>query len=682
MKNGTIKIYLGDLTHETVTVSSDTMPLNVGFLAANLKKQFKHELEIQLFKSPMEVLQAIKEQPPDILGFSNYCWNLELSYFILDSVKTKNPNVLTVMGGPNFPKTSEGQYSFLTNRPAIDLYVFQEGELSFCSLIGKMMNNGMDVNKIKREPVEGCLHLSPETGSLLAGGLYPRIKALDELPSPYLDGFMDKFFKTNLNPFIQTNRGCPFTCTFCHEGEQYYSGVNSFSVDRVVEELDYISHHIQSQSVLSIADSNFGMYKRDVEICKKIRQIQDLKHYPRHINVTTGKNRPDTILEAITTLEKGTLIMLASVQSLEPTVLENIKRKNIEWNAYIDIQQRLHEMDPDYTSMAEVIIPLPGETRESFFESIRKLIDAGVDAILPYTLMMLNGTYLSSKEERDKYGYTTKYRIIPRGFGEYDGSKLMEIEEVGVAHRDMPFEDYKLCRKMACLLSLVYNRKSFKELFKYLKESNIDIFEYLLFCYNNTDQAPSKVKQLFDDFLVETEEELWDSREELLAFYNHDKNFEKLISGEIGGNLLQKYWVRGVGFNFKPLADYIFDMALSFISNCQELDDRRMEEISLELNEIKKYTLIVRDNLFDIVSEMKKEEVHAEFDIVGWIQDKNNKILKEFKGGKQFNVSVLPEQRALLKGLLRQYGTGNQAIGKISTRVNIGNLERQLSHVA
>ena len=50
-----IRIYLGDLTHETITISSDTMPLNVGFLAAYLKKFYENEIEIELFKSPKEL---------------------------------------------------------------------------------------------------------------------------------------------------------------------------------------------------------------------------------------------------------------------------------------------------------------------------------------------------------------------------------------------------------------------------------------------------------------------------------------------------------------------------------------------------------------------------------------------------------------------------------------------------
>jgi hypothetical protein len=36
-----LKIYLGDLTYDTITLSTETMPLNVGYLAAHCKEKWK-----------------------------------------------------------------------------------------------------------------------------------------------------------------------------------------------------------------------------------------------------------------------------------------------------------------------------------------------------------------------------------------------------------------------------------------------------------------------------------------------------------------------------------------------------------------------------------------------------------------------------------------------------------------
>ena len=71
-------------------------------------------------------------------------------------------------------------------------------------------------------PIDGCVFLDPKSNNtkpkLITGKYLERIKDLDEIPSPYLNGMMDKFFDGKLTPFLETNRGCPFTCSFCHTG--------------------------------------------------------------------------------------------------------------------------------------------------------------------------------------------------------------------------------------------------------------------------------------------------------------------------------------------------------------------------------------------------------------------------------------------------------------------------------
>ena len=82
LKNNTkpLKIYLGDLTYDTVTISAESIPLNIGFVAAYCKKQFGENVELTLFKYIGDLEKAINENPPDILALSNYVWNRNLSY--------------------------------------------------------------------------------------------------------------------------------------------------------------------------------------------------------------------------------------------------------------------------------------------------------------------------------------------------------------------------------------------------------------------------------------------------------------------------------------------------------------------------------------------------------------------------------------------------------------------------
>jgi hypothetical protein len=90
-----IRVYLSDLTHETVTISSDTMPLGIGFLAAYLEKELPDRLDITLFRSPAELLEAIRRAPPQIAGFAHYCWNSEVSLMMCRILKDIDPGILT-----------------------------------------------------------------------------------------------------------------------------------------------------------------------------------------------------------------------------------------------------------------------------------------------------------------------------------------------------------------------------------------------------------------------------------------------------------------------------------------------------------------------------------------------------------------------------------------------------------
>ena len=104
-----LKIYLCDLTHETVILVSDTIPVNLGYVGSYTKKKHGNLIEISLFKYPNTAINAIKKNPPDVLGLSNYSWNSFLSEQVAKVAKLNNPKVVTVQGGPNFPHEDNEQ---------------------------------------------------------------------------------------------------------------------------------------------------------------------------------------------------------------------------------------------------------------------------------------------------------------------------------------------------------------------------------------------------------------------------------------------------------------------------------------------------------------------------------------------------------------------------------------------
>ena len=161
-----LKVYLCDLTHETVILVSDTIPLNLGFIGSYAKKIHGNSVEISLFKYPKTAIDAIKKNPPDVLGLSNYSWNSLLSEQVANIAKLLNPKVVTVQGGPNFPHDADQQLEFLKKRPNTDFHIEFEGEVSFSNLLDRVLKDRKNELELFDTPVNGCVFIHPnkETG--------------------------------------------------------------------------------------------------------------------------------------------------------------------------------------------------------------------------------------------------------------------------------------------------------------------------------------------------------------------------------------------------------------------------------------------------------------------------------------------------------------------------------------
>ena len=87
-----LKIYLLDLTYDTITLSTAAFPLNIGYIASYTKERFGPNVEITLFKYINDIEQELKKSPPDILGVSNYSWNHRIGREMSNIFSQLNPH--------------------------------------------------------------------------------------------------------------------------------------------------------------------------------------------------------------------------------------------------------------------------------------------------------------------------------------------------------------------------------------------------------------------------------------------------------------------------------------------------------------------------------------------------------------------------------------------------------------
>jgi len=676
-----VLIYLADLTHTGLQVATESTPLNVGLVASYAKKCLGGAIEVRFFKYPETLTAALKKRTPDLLGCSNYVWNSNLSEWALGYAKRLNPGVITVQGGTNYPFDPAGQLEFLSRHPNTDFHIFYEGEVAFLNLVKRFLAVG-SADRMKDEPIAGVQCIAPWDRTLVSGPPVERLRALDEIPSPYVTGLLDEFFDGRLTPMIETTRGCPFTCNFCNAGDNYFNKISMFSMEYVQEELEYIAPRMAAAGVsnLTIADNNFGMYPRDAEICRLLKALQDRYGWPMRVLSTTGKNNKERIIKATEILGPSLLVSM-SVQSMDQTVLTNIKRQNISLDTYKQINQAL--VQRGRSGMAELIFPLPGETCESFMLGIQTAIEADASKIMSYTLQLLYGTDYKNPEYRRQHGYQGKWRLIPLDFGEYEGQPIFDVEEVAVSSKYASFEDYLLIRGFALLTECLYNNYLFWELLRHLKDYGISPYTWLKAVWDHRERFPTEIRRVFESFIEETQRELFDTEADLIRFYSEPANYVRLIRGEIGGNVIFKHKTRLLTRHRDVWMRHITQVASDLVLSQRGAASQK-ERVQQELEEVFRYLTHKFHGLLDAGANAEPITDHFHHDILTWSRDQTGTRLAEsFRPeGYTYRFHFDGQQQIERRDSFRRYGTDPHGLAKILARIpSHERLFRQVSPV-
>jgi len=658
-------VYLGDLTHDTITISNEAFPLNVGYIAAYLTKTYP-EAQVEIFKYPFDLKEKIDSNVPDILALSNYPWNTHLSMEFLRYVKSIRPQTLTVMGGPNISYEPKYQLKFLEKfESVLDYYVMFEGEEPFKLLYKRALETNYDVEEMRKKVLPGVIYV--KKGKLSELDPVERQKNLEEIPSPYLEGWLDKFFDGKLTPMIETHRGCPYKCTFCHEGNQFYSKINKHKEKRTISELKYICSHVGTQVTdLIIADPNFGLFKTHINIAEKLAELKDQYGYPKTIIASSAKNSQKNLIEISRKLKQISMPIWMSVQSLTDKVLENIKRNNISTDQMLEVQSELKKYN--IPTKSEVIMCLPGETLESHIASIVELIRLRMDLISTYQLMLVNGSEMKDNDDlKGKYGFVTRYRVLPRNFTELVGKKAIEVEEIVVATNDFPYSDYIKGRILHLIISIFYNGKVFSGFFRLAFEIKVDI-KLLVENLIKEVSRNHALSGFVDAFLGETEGELFDSEESLREYFFKEENFAPLVSGEVGGNLLQKYTAMAYLEHSDALVEVMHNVMTPIGKDA--IYSKKLKDVT-EYYRLS-FSNFLAGNRLEIV-----DQGVFNYDIQSWLEsDSELDSFRFFEGERTVEFRTSKNQYQAVIKYFQRYGETAQAFGKIMTRLWIGEMLR------
>jgi radical SAM superfamily enzyme YgiQ (UPF0313 family) len=604
-----IKISFSNLVHTNHSCTG--IGLGIAQVASMACEKLGAQVDAQIFQRPEDLVAYLEEGTPKVACFSNFLWNKNLSIEFSRRIKEKSPETIIVFGGPNYPLDDQGQEEFLRAHPEIDFYIFREGELAFLELFNKLKELNFDVSELREKgfKIPNTHYLA--CGSVVRGDLLPQLKKLDEIPSPYLSGLCDNLLAQRFIPIMETKRGCPFKCTFCESGDDHYNRIFSFSFERAKEEVYYLAKK-NNCPVLQMTDLNFGMYKDDIELCKAIAEVQKEYQWPKRFFGINGKNSKERVIHAASLVEGATVS--AAVQSTDQTVLKSIKRSNISLDQMIQMAKGKESKESyESGSFSELILCLPGMTKEAHFKSIGELIDAGMGMVRSHQFIMLPGAEASNPETRKQFDLQTQFRVIPLTVSQYElfGEVFSapEIDEICVASGTMPYDDYLECRLMDLTIEIFYNNGVFKEFFNFLKINDILISELIFAIHGRVREKNNPLESVYEGFLKDTKE-LWDTSGDVREFLCQPGVLDRYRNGELGNNEQLMYRGLAMFSHMEELHKIVFEQTKKLLVEKLGHDVQKINY----LEELAEFSLMRK---MDVLAVDKCPQKTFHFDFIG-----------------------------------------------------------------
>jgi tRNA A37 methylthiotransferase MiaB len=566
-----VQCFFADLTHTGTGINAATFPLGIGSIAAFTQRAFGDEIVCSVYKFQSDLDTAFKQGFPEILALSNYAWNSTLAYEVAKFAKTKSPETVIVMGGPNFPLDKDNRYKFLNSRPEIDFYIKWDGEQSFVELLKILIPVQFDVDRLKKEMLqsENCCYIA---GDDYVEGPDRRFVDMPSLLSPYVEGWFDYLFDYPLTPLIETTRGCPYSCTFCNDGPAIRSKIFSKPAEMIAEEFEYIGQRIKHSNQLIIADLNYGMYKEDLRSAAIIRDTYEKYRWPERIDASLGKSHPERILAVGKVINQGNTGIFrygASFQSTDSNILKSIKRKNLPLQKFSGLSDlRFQASHSNSEFFTELILGLPDDNVARHEQSLRDVVDdLEMNNIDVHQLTVLQGTEMALPEERKKYEFDVRYRVFPGCIGRYKfGSELipcLEIEELVVGNKTLTLDEYLKCRILDFLVKLYIDRDPFFEVFGVVKWLNLSAIDLLTHLRDHELARYPNFKAVIDSFVEYSRAVLFGSPEELTEFFQN--HVDEYISGDYGFNEMLAHIAMAVSIAREETHEILQDSAIHYL---------------------------------------------------------------------------------------------------------------------
>lgn len=399
-----------------------------------------HEADI-----PATLSRLKSTNQPVVFLLSSYVWNHDLNLAFANEAKKVIPDSLCVFGGPHIPRAEKPLRKLMGAYTCIDVAVRGEGEQTLAELLEcvALSQDRQNISGIDFSSVASIAFRRPDL-QIVYTGTRERIKDINVIPSPYLTGELDHLPQMPDILILETNRGCPFGCTFCDWGGATLSKIYQFDKERVLAEIELLAR--RGTQHLLVADANFGVFERDIEFAEKAAELNKTFGSPVTMGVFLAKNSPERVGRIVRILHSRNMLVdaVASLQSTDKVVLENIRRSNIKESAYENLISVYHEID--LLPSTDILVGMPGQNVESLKNDLQFAFDRHV-VVRTFLVQILPNSPMADEAYMEKYNIVMNeegYVESAQGFDREGRDLMVKFRVATVLHVDEKFSFYFL----------------------------------------------------------------------------------------------------------------------------------------------------------------------------------------------------------------------------------------------
>ncbi|MEN8192143.1 MAG: DUF4080 domain-containing protein [Bacteroidota bacterium] len=394
------------------------------YLYANLHEFQKNTTIIEYVKKNdiNDIVKDILSHEPKIVGIGVYIWNASETSRLIAAIKSKSPNTIIVLGGP------EVSHSPLRVNFDLSDYIIQgEGDLEFYKLVKSILEKSKLPNRI----------------------IQAEIPKLSDIKLPY-EYYNEEDIKNRVI-YVEASRGCPFSCQFCLSSIDKM--VRNFEIEIFLTEMDKL--WLRGARHFKFVDRTFNL---NIKITNQILDffLEKDGEYFLHFEVIPD-HFPDSLKEKLKFFPKGSIQLEIGIQTLNPTVANRIQRKlNFE-----KIKENVTFLSRETNSHLhlDLIIGLPGETVNSFGDNLNTLVSLTDSEIQLGLLKKLSGTSINRHD--------IEFGMI------YSNEPPYEILENDI----IPLTEMQKLKRLARYWDLFYNSGNFKRSINLLWSDDANVFE-------------------------------------------------------------------------------------------------------------------------------------------------------------------------------------------------------------